>query len=85
MKKYISTITAGMLALLTVTGCTSIIDWFNSADFTTVVRVISPTLKNASSTLVYAVCKKNPDLNKIFIASGNGLKIAINNSDYSTE
>lgn len=84
MKKYIKTILVGVTAMLSVCGCTAIKGWLNSADFTTVVSVVSPALKSATTAVVYAVCKKNPDLNKIFIASGNGLKIAINNSDYST-
>ena len=30
-------------------------------------------------------CKEIPNLKNIFIAAGNGIKIAINSSDYSTE
>lgn len=85
MKKILTQISLGIIAISTLCGCSAIKEWFNSTNFTTVVSVVSPALKTASSAVVYAVCKKNTDLNPIFIAAANGIKIAINNSDYSTD
>ena len=85
MKKYISKTIMILTAAIALCGCTQIKGWFNSADFTTVVSVISPSLQSAAKWTVYAVCKKNTDLNPIFKAAGNGILIAVNSSDYSTE
>ncbi len=84
MKKIITNIIIAITAI-TMVGCSQMKEWFNSPSFETVVAVISPALKTAATTTVYAVTKKNPDLKNIFIAAGNGIKIAINSSDYSTE
>lgn len=84
MKKIITLITC-VITTAFVCGCSQMKEWFNSPSFETVVAVVSPALKTASTTTVFAVTKKNPDLKNIFVAAGNGIKIAINNSDYSTE
>ena len=85
MKKYLISILIGVMALFSVCGCSQIKEWFSSSNFTTVASVISPSLQSAAKWTVYAVCKKNTDLNEIFKAAGNGLLIAVNSSDYSTE
>lgn len=88
MKKIITifAMSAALLSLTIVnTGCEAIKGWFHSDNFTTVAGVIAPSIKTASQFTVNAVCKKNPDLTNIFIASANGIKIATNAGTYSTE
>ena len=84
MKKIITSIMVLCITLVMM-GCAQMKEWFNSPSFETMVAVVSPALKTAATTTVFAVTKKNPDLKNIFIAAGNGIKIAINSSDYSTE
>lgn len=85
MKKIITLITLALISIMSLTGCESIKNWWNNLDFGVVANTIAPTIRSSAKYTVYAVCKKNSDLNPIFIASANGILIAVNSSSYSTD
>ena len=74
-----------IIAITCLTGCESIKTWWNDLSLTDVANTISPTIQTAAKYTVYAVCDKNPDLKPIFIASANGVKMAIAANAYDTE
>lgn len=76
MKKIISYSIISVSALL-FSGCAAISTWWNGLSLTDVAKTLSPTLSAAAKYSIYAVCDKNPDLKPIFIASANGVKLAL--------
>lgn len=82
-RKFLNTIVVSFLIFLT--GCNAIKTWWNDLNFTDIANTLSPTIQAASKYGVFAICDNNPDLRPIFIAAGNGVKIAMDAEAFSTE
>lgn len=82
-RKFLNTIIVASLVFLT--GCNAIKTWWNDLNFTDIANTLSPTIQAASKYGVFAICDNNPDLRPIFIAAGNGVKIAMDAEAFSTE
>ena len=81
MKRLITYIIVTITSIALV-GCASFNKWFSSVDWEKVNTVVLPVVQQTAKTTVYLVCEKNPDLKPIFVASGNGLLLAVANSAF---